>query len=182
MNQGIVLANQNVRTAVDGEGNVNDTELGRPGYGALSKLVPSGATSDAAILSITFKCPSNKRRVSFKYVFASNEYHGDEWEPNDSDFEDVMVAFLNGVNVATVNGKYVSVNTMYGSSNYIDNMSSNRRVEINGLSKVLQTKKTTVVGNKWNVLKIAVADGAQYADQRVGTFLFIEKDSLKCVA
>jgi hypothetical protein len=77
----------------------------------LNTLIPGYQTFDACVLEFDF-VPQNAN-VSFKYVFASEEYN----EYVNTNYNDVFGFFIDGVNCATINGSNVSINSINNGSN-----------------------------------------------------------------
>ena len=182
--QGIVLASTTTN-AVTQSG--TDLALGGDGYAPLTNLLVgkagSGATLDAATLTITFTCQdSADTDVGFNYVFASNEYPTN----GEGDSEDLIGAFLNGKaasnNLALVDGEFVSSNNIYQGCNYISNFGFDYHLDnlqVKGLTVPLTSKLGSIKSDGvYNTLVLAVADGGGNDD--VGSFVFLEKDSLRC--
>src|SRR5947209_18459335 len=107
--------------------------------------------------------------VSFKYVFASEEYN----QFVGSQFNDVFGFFLNGKNVALVPGTNspVSINTINKQTNsqfFIDNDPADfgggpgpLQVSLNGLTKVL-TVSAEVNPGVVNHIKLAIQDDGDH--------------------
>ena len=125
----------------------------------LNALIPGKNTFDACVLEFDF-VPQNPT-ISFKYVFASEEYN----EYVGSQFNDVFGFFIDGVNCATINESNVSVNSINGGLNsglFVDNTSSTYNIEMDGLTKVL-TCSSPVTAGATHHLKLAIADAGDSA-------------------
>jgi hypothetical protein len=141
------------------------------GYSALNNLSSSlgnrrqrlPTTTDASVLEIEFDCQgeSDYYDVTVGYVFASNEYGGLK-ENETAAFNDLMGIFLNGLapsdNIATIEGKFVSVDTIpVGSPYYVPHPDNGSPPFLAGMSVPLIARGITTKKKK-NVLRIAVAD------------------------
>ena len=173
---GVLLTSGNVENVVgpnqvDAVGTVNEA----PGDPDLTVL--AGATTrDASILSFTF-VPSDTT-VSFRYVFASDEYN----EFVNQGFNDVFGFFVNGTNCAKVpdTDVPVSIDTINNGSHpdlYRDNEISDGSApidtEMDGLTVVL-TCTATVTPDAPNTAKLAIADVGDFA---VDSAVFLEAGS-----
>jgi|GEM_PF-1683991 len=143
---------------------------GTPGDSQLNGL--SGyPTYDASILEFDFVPSSTK--ISFQYVFASDEYN--EWVG--SSFNDVFAFFVNGVNCAVLpGGMPVSINTVNAGNGstppsniglYVNNDPFDAPIapapllntQMDGLTKILGCEATTTPG-VINHIKLAIADAS----------------------
>ena len=96
---GVILSTGNVAGAIGPNTSSNTTtQNGTPGDSDLDQLTPQGpgSTRDAAVLQFDF-VPTTST-ISFKYVFASEEYN----EFVNSPYNDVFGFYINGVNCAVV--------------------------------------------------------------------------------
>ncbi|HEX5134215.1 MAG TPA: choice-of-anchor L domain-containing protein, partial [Thermoanaerobaculia bacterium] len=106
---GVILSSGNIANAAgpnedDGITTINEA----PGDGDLDAIVGAGqSTFDAAVLQFDFVPSSNT--VSFRYVFASDEYNEFVGQ-----FNDVFAFFIDGRNVALIPGTStpVAINTV----------------------------------------------------------------------
>lgn len=88
--------------------NISDSRTfswGRPGDSDLNEIV-GGLTLDANILQFDFQ--TSTTNLFFDYVFASEEYN----EYAGSFFNDVLAFFVDGENIARVNGEPLSISTV----------------------------------------------------------------------
>jgi hypothetical protein len=174
----------NTRISTADGGLKGSTNLGQPGDAALTTL--SGfATFDAAILEFEFDAPQYAERVSFNYVFGSEEYN--EWVG--TQFNDVFAFWVNGVNCAIVDGDPVTVNNINNNVNshlFIDNTTGgdfgfgHLNTELDGLTVVL-TCEADVMGGATNTVSLAIADAG---DAIVDSTVFIQAGSFtfeRCV-
>ncbi len=126
--------------------------------------IPADETYDAAVLEFDFV--PDKSTVSFRYVFASEEYN----EYVGSAYNDVFGFFVNGNNCAEVEVDTaagldpVSINTINNDANAylyrdndLDDTAASINTEMDGLTVVL-TCNTGVAAGETNHLKLAVAD------------------------
>jgi Repeat of unknown function (DUF5648) len=130
------------------------TQFGRPGDAQLDTLVAPNATKDAAILEFDVTPTANS--ISVRFVFASEEYP----ESVNSQYNDVIAIFVNGVNCANFGGRPVNVNSINATTNedfYIDNDLGTRDTEMDGLTVPLECV-AAVNPNVRNHVKIAIAD------------------------
>ncbi|MFN8637912.1 MAG: choice-of-anchor L domain-containing protein [Dehalococcoidia bacterium] len=199
---GVILSTGNIadsvgpNTAEDVTTNLGEpANWGLPGDADLSTL--SGFTTyDATILKFDFVPDSD--RVSFRYVFGSEEYN--EYVTSatvPSPYNDVFAFFINGVNCATVPGPTgplpVSINTVNNGNPFGTTPNSNPALyrnnsrtdpgpatidsEMDGLTVPL-TCSATVKPHEINTLRLAIADAA---DPLYDSVVFIEKGSLSTV-
>jgi hypothetical protein len=171
----------------DGITGVNDTE----GDEDLSELAGFD-THDAAVLTFDF-VPAGET-VTFRYVFASDEYN----EFVNSQFNDVFAFYVNGENCAVVgeDDEPVSINTINNGNpdlpdipgvpnpisnpdlyrnNDLDNDGGDIDTEMDGLTTVL-TCTAEVNPGETNTMKLAIADGSDFVLDAV---VFIEAGSLQ---
>jgi hypothetical protein len=179
--QGIVLSTGSVSNVV-GPNLVGDvtTVNEQAGDSDLDGLLPSGSTQDAAVLSFDFV--ANASSVSFRYVFASDEYN----EFVNAGFNDVFGFFVNGSDLgadcAKVDGLPVSIDTINGGSHpeLFRNNSTDLglptpiNTEMDGLTTVLLCQVPVVAGET-NTMKLAIAD---VGDSAFDSNVFIEAGSL----
>ncbi|MFN8590319.1 MAG: choice-of-anchor L domain-containing protein [Thermomicrobiales bacterium] len=155
----------NVESGISGENEA-------AGDADLDALLDPGddPTEDAAVLEFDFVPDTSK--VSFRYVFASEEY----LEFVDAGFNDVFGFFINGENCAVVNGDAVSVDSINPDRNaeyYRDNEAGSLQTEMDGLTTVL-TCGADVSAGQTNHLKLAIAD---VGDSIYDTNVFIRAGS-----
>jgi hypothetical protein len=168
---GIVLSSGDIASVAgpnESDGKTTDSQAaGDASLDALSGFT----THDAAVLEFDFVPEGNS--VSFRYVFASDEYN----EFVLSEFNDVFAFFSNGVNCATVNGDPVSINTINNGNpfdtdprenpgrfvnNDLDDGGGLINTEMDGLTTVL-TCAAAVTANATSHLKLAIADASDFA-------------------
>jgi len=154
---GVVLSTGRV-TDLDGPNlfDSTSTDFGLPGDAALDALVAPDLTQDAVILE--FDVVPTSTTVAVSYAFGSEEYN----EFVDSQFNDVVAIFVNGVNCANVNGLPVSVNTVNARINadlFVDNTLGGRDTELDGLTRPLECVAAVNPGAP-NRVRIAIADTA----------------------
>jgi uncharacterized repeat protein (TIGR01451 family) len=180
---GIILSSGTLGNVVGP--NVDDgitTSHAGPGDEDLDTL--SGfTTNDAAVLEFDF-VPDDSS-LSFRYVFASDEYN----EFVNSAFNDVFAFFVNGVNCATVEDDPVSINTInngnpFGTdprshpelyiNNDLDDGGGTIDTEMDGLTVVL-TCQVAVAQGESNHMKLAIADASDFS---LDSNVFLEGGSL----
>jgi hypothetical protein len=151
---GVILSTGKV---VDANGpNQSDgwsTDFGLPGDAQLSALV-GAQTYDAAILEFDVVPVANT--MSIRFVFASDEYP----EFVDSEFNDVLAIYVNGVNCANFNGRPVainSINEMVNATLFIPNYGTAHNTEFDGFTVPLDCVANVTPGVP-NHVKIAIAD------------------------
>lgn len=154
---GVVLSTGRV-TDLDGPNQFDSTstDFGLPGDAALDALVAPGLTQDAVILE--FDVTPASGTIAIGYVFGSEEYN----EFVDSQFNDVVAIFVNGVNCANVRGLPVSVNSVNAGINadlFVDNSLGARDTELDGLTQPLECVAAVIPGVQ-NRVRIAIADTA----------------------
>jgi hypothetical protein len=170
-------------------GGDNSTGFGLPGDADLTALSTStggGPTEDASILEFDFVPTAN--RVTFNYVFSSDEYNNFA----NSSFNDVFAFFVNGVNCATVpgTGEPVSINTInngdpggdptpHNPQLYVDNVRPTPTLDtqMDGLTTVLPCNANVTAG-QLNHMKLAIADAS---DDALDSAVFIQAGSLTSV-
>lgn len=154
---GVVLSTGRV-TDLDGpnQSDTTSTDFGLPGDAALDALVAPDLTQDAVILE--FDVTPTSDTISVGYVFGSEEYN----EFVNSQFNDVVAIFVNGVNCANVRGLPASVNSVNGGMNadlFVDNALDERDTELDGLTRPLECVAAVNPGAP-NRVRIAIADTA----------------------
>ena len=125
-------------------------------------------TNDAAVLEFSF-IPAGDT-LSFRYVFASEEYN----ENLDKAYGDDFIGFfVDGQNCATVNGDLVSVNTINNGDPhrpnivpshpdlYIDNLAPTLNTQMDGLTVVL-TCNASITRGVVTTIKLAIGDGTDF--------------------
>lgn len=181
--QGVVLSSGSISNVVGPNTHPGITTAnGQPGDLDLNGLLPSGSTQDASVLSFDFL--ANASSISFRYVFASDEYN----EFVNGGFNDVFGFFVNGHTLSTdcakVDTQPVSIDTINGGShpelfrnNSTDPGPATINTEMDGLTTVLLCQ-APVVANETNTMKLAIAD---VNDQNLDSNVFIESGSLTTV-
>ena len=176
--QGVILSTGSVSN-VPGPNTRDDVSQanGTPGDADLDQLA-NFPTQDAAVLEFDFV--PNKSELTFRYVFASDEYN----EFVNTQFNDVFAFFINGINCATVGGEPVTINTInngnpFGAgkrsnpqlyrNNDPDDPGATINTEMDGLTVVL-TCTAQVNANATNHIKLAIADASD-ADYDSNVFL-----------
>lgn len=189
---GVIITTGTVLNNNDGPQGPNDQigcgfDNGAGGSGLLNSLVDGQPTYNAAILEFDFKAVGDY--VSFRYVFASEEY----LEYVGSAFNDVFGLFISGPgisgnqNIARLpNNTVVSINNVNNNSNsfyYIYNgdgtnapyNASDQYVQYDGFTKVLVAESNVQCGKTYH-LTIAIAD---VGDGILDSGIFLEAQSLK---
>jgi len=179
---GIILGSGSVLDVVgpnisDSTGTGNGTP-GDPDLDALSSVT----TFDAAVLEFDF-VPDDDM-VSFRYVFASEEYN----EFVNSAFNDIFAFFINGTNCATIDGLPISINTINNGNpfdtdprshpelyinNDLDDGGGTIDTEMDGMTVIL-TCMVSVTPSTTNHIKLAIADGT---DTILDANVFLEAGS-----
>jgi len=163
LGNGIVLGSGDISLSVPGP-NTNDgisTELETPGDPDLNQIVTPDKTYDATVLEFDFVPQLD--RLTFQYVFASDEYN--EFV---NQFNDVFAFILNGVNVALVpeTGDRICIdninkekNSQYYRDNDFGDFGGNPPIntEMDGLTTVLTIDQPVTPGVT-NHIKLAIAD------------------------
>lgn len=172
---GIILSSGSVASiAGPNDSDGTTTVHGTPGDADLNTLI-SGFTFDASVLEFSF-VPDGPE-VTFRYVFASEEYN--EYVGS---FNDVFGFFINGLNYALLPDAVtvVSINNINNAANpsfYIDNDCSDTPcaldIEADGLTVVL-TLTAPVTPDMSNTIKLAVADAS---DSSLDSWVLIEAGS-----
>jgi hypothetical protein len=161
------------------------TQNGMPGDADLDALVAPLTTQDATVLEFDFVPAGDS--IFFHYVFSSDEYN----EFVNTEFNDVFVFLVNGVNCATVGVEAapVTINTInngnpFGTppishsdlyrNNDPDDPGATIDTEMDGLTVVLNCG-ANVTPNVANHMKLAIADTS---DMQYDTNVFLEAGSL----
>jgi hypothetical protein len=151
---GVILSTGKV---VDAQGpNTSDGwswDFDRPGDNDLS-LIVGATTYDAAVLEFDVVPIANT--LSIRFVFASEEYP----EFVDSDFNDVLAIYVNGVNCANYNGRPVAINSINENVNgtlFVPNYAGMRNTEFDGFTVPLDCTAAVTPGVA-NHVKVAIAD------------------------
>ena len=151
---GVILS---TGSAVDADGpNVGEgwsTDFSRPGDVDLSRIV-GAETFDAAVLE--FDVVPVGSTMSIRFVFASEEYP----EFVDSEFNDVLAIYVNGVNCANFNGRPVAINSINENVNaafFVPNYGTAHNTEFDGFTVPLDCVANVTPGVA-NHVKIAIAD------------------------
>jgi len=129
------------------------TDFQRAGDSDL-ELIVGATTFDAAVLEFDVVPASDT--MSIRFVFASEEYP----EFVDSDFNDVLAIYVNGVNCANFNGRPVAVNSINENVNaayFVPNYATAHNVEFDGFTVPLDCVAAVTPGAA-NHVKIAIAD------------------------
>ncbi|MDO3722161.1 choice-of-anchor L domain-containing protein [Marinobacter sp. chi1] len=151
--------------------------LGTPGDGDLAALA-GGIANDANVLAFDFS--SDGGDLLFSYVFGSEEYN----DYVGSTFNDVFGFFINGVNVATIGGDPISINTVncgnpFGSADnhcaLVKNNPGTFDVEYNAFTGVL-TASIVGLSAGTHKMKLAIAD---IGDAVWDSGVFIQAGSVK---
>ena len=170
---GIILSSGDIANVVGP--NVEDGitgDNGLPGDADLDGLIPGFQTFDATVLEFDF-IPDDDM-VSFRYVFASEEYN----EYVNTEYNDVFAFIVNGVNCATVSGDPVSVNTINNGNplpgedptphhpelyinNDLDDGGGSIDTEMDGLTTLLACQASVNPGVP-NHIKLAIADSGDH--------------------
>ncbi len=179
---GIILSSGDIANVAgpnqDDGVSANNDHSGDPDLDELSGFT----TEDAAVLQFDFVPQGSK--VTFQYVFASEEYN----EFVHSEFNDVFAFFINGVNCATAGGQPVSVNTINKGNPYNSTPKQNPALyrnndlqdgggaintEMDGLTVVLSCN-ASVHPDTTNHMKLAIADASDFI---LDTNVFIKAGS-----
>jgi hypothetical protein len=177
IDSGVILTNGAASNAsLQNSGSKIDTQNGLPGDAGLTALA-GDPTFDASILEFDFV--TNFSSVSFKYIFASDEYPQFVGE-----FNDVFAFYIDGVNVALIPGTTtpVSINTVndavhsqYFVINYPNGsgISTFQNFPYDGFTKVFTAMANVTPGVTHHV-KLAIADTA---DEALDSAVFIQAGS-----
>ena len=177
---GVILSSGNIANAAGP--NTNDgitTDNNAPGDASLNTIVGAGHTTfDAAVLEFDFVPTASP--VTFRYVFASEEYNEFVGQ-----FNDVFAFFINGVNVALIpaTSTPVAINTVNLTTNpafYRNNDPSDLGMptpfgtQFDGFTTVL-TATATLTPNVSHHIKLVIADTD---DELLDSAVFIEAGSI----
>jgi hypothetical protein len=176
INQGVILSSGDILNAA---GPNLDPSIGldnaQVGLVTLNPLIAPAVTRNAMALEFFLIPPPNVTTVSFKYVFASDEYP----ESVGLGFNDVFALFVDGVNVALVPGTTnpVSVDTLNGTATpllFHDNTGLVFGTQFDGFSSVLKAT-ATVTPSVAHLVRLAIADGGPAAtpDTVVDSAVFV---------
>ncbi|MFA4836267.1 MAG: choice-of-anchor L domain-containing protein [Dehalococcoidia bacterium] len=173
---GIVLSTGNIANIKGPNTSTRVTTVnGTPGDSDLTALIKT-STFDASVLEFDFVPRTNV--ITFQYVFGSDEYN----EYVGSQYNDIFVFFVNGVNRALIPGTDipVAINNINNDSNstyYFDNSGASINTELDGRT-VTMTVLAPVTPNISNHIKIAIADAY---DSKVDSDVFIKEGSFGAV-
>ncbi|MFZ5596938.1 MAG: Calx-beta domain-containing protein [Bacillota bacterium] len=176
LGSGIVLGTGDINKSVPGPNNNSGVseEFYLPGDADLDQIVYPFNTEDATVLEFDFVPQTD--RLTFQYVFASDEYN----EYVGSEYNDVFAFFLNGVNVALIPGTNdrICINNInngnpdgdppiphhpeYFRNNESIDGESPINTEMNGLTTVLTIDRAVNKGVT-NHIKLAIADTSDNA-------------------
>jgi hypothetical protein len=182
---GIVLTSGEARLAVGPNDSDNQTAVnGLGGLAALDALIPGFQTFDAAVLSFDFTSDGGDLFVN--YVFASEEYNEFVGGP----FNDVFGFFLDGINIATIDGGAtpVSINNVncgnpFGSADSFCDLFNNNdtdvgepafNIQYDGFTDVL-TASFLGLSAGTHRLSLAIADAGDFA---LDSAVFLQAGSL----
>jgi hypothetical protein len=153
------------------------TSVGTAGDSQLSSL--SGfTTEDASVLQFDFRFGDGTigGDLFFNFVFASEEYINFVG----TEFNDVFGFFVDGVNIATIGGQAITVNTVNGTTNsafYRNNVDNTNgypnlglNVRFDGLTTVIVAQRLGL-GPGTHTMKFAVADAS---DSILDSAVFLE--------
>ncbi len=175
--KGIILSSGNIINAAEpNDSDGSSTSFSNPGDEDLNALIPQN-TNDAVVLEFDFIPEQNQ--VSFRYVFASEEYN--EFVGS---FNDVFAFFLDGENIAlipetTTPVSIDNVNKNANSEFYKDNDPSDLgtptpfKVEYDGFTTVL-TAQANIEAGVPHRIKLAIADAS---DTSLDSAVFLEASS-----
>jgi len=186
--QGIILGSGQIADVIGpNDSKTTETVNGTSGDADLDSLV-TFPTYDACVLEFDFEVSQDITGVSFKYVFASEEYN----EYVDEDYNDVFAFLFNGKNIALLpdTAVPVSIHTINYKTNselYRDNdiVDGNNcqgfgncpiDTQMDGLTTVLSTAKMEVVSGETYHIKMAIAD---VADDYLDSNVFIQAGSFE---
>jgi len=184
LSSGIIMSTGRIQDAIGPNNEPNAGEnLFRPGYIPLANLLGGNVnTFDAAVLSFNFRCEGDN--VSFKYVFASEEYP----EYVGSEFNDIFAFFIQGPgiagqqNIARIPGTNlpVTINNVNqnGFSNfYVNNgngtTSGGTSVQFDGFTRPF-VAEATVIPCEWYTIIMAITD---VSDAIFDSGVFLEASS-----
>jgi hypothetical protein len=162
------------------------TIFGFSGDDDLNSLIPGYYnTYDATALEFDFECPTGTAGedvISFRYVFASEEYN----EYANSPYNDVFGLFLNETNVAllpdgvtpiSINNVNRTTNPEYYINNDLSDGGGSIDIEADGLTVVLDIEANLNPGV--NNIKLAIADAG---DHSYDSWVFIEEGNFQCTS
>lgn len=171
---GIILSSGRVTDVIGPNDTSSETtSFGTAGDSQLNQLTGGFTTRDASVLEFEFEVPLGAEKISFNYVFGSEEYN----EYVNSSYNDVFAFYINSINGATVNGNPVSINTINNNSNsgsYIDNTSGAKDTQMDGFTTVLECEGDVDPGQT-NKLRLAIADTS---DRILDSWVLLEGNSL----
>jgi LPXTG-motif cell wall-anchored protein len=171
---GIILSTGNAASVFQAASNNLSTPYGGEGDAALTSIYQSGGftgdTKDAVSLQFTVTPTSSK--LSFRYVFASEEYS----EP--VEYNDVFALYVGGQNVALLpNGNTVSIKNTKNTAYHIDNTNGS---SIGFLGYTTEFScEATVTPNTPITIKLVIADAT---DDSVDSAVFVKASSINFVA
>jgi hypothetical protein len=160
ISNGVILSTGDIFNAVgpnvDPSAGLDNAQVGSP---ALDLLVTPQITVDASTLEFNFTPPPNVTSVTFKYVFASEEYP----ENVATGFNDVFGLFIDGQNVALIPGTTTpifinSLNATAAPSLFNNNFAATFGTQFDGFSTVL-TATIPVTPGTPRLVTLAIADG-----------------------
>lgn len=180
---GIIMSTGVINDAVGPNNNASvGVDLNRAGYGPLSNIIGGEDTQDAAVLSFNFICEGDK--ISFRYVFASEEYP----EYVGSQFNDIFAFFIQGPgivgiqNIAKIPGtnQFVAINNVNQTSfnNFFVNNGNGSAgggssVQFDGFTRPF-VAEATVIPCQTYTITIAIAD---VSDGIFDSAVFLEAQS-----
>jgi len=177
LDTGIILSTGQATAAIGPNNSDAKSFIFGGGGDADLDLIAAKATRDAVVLEFDFEAIGNL--LSFRYIFASEEYN----EFTNTTFNDVFAFYLDGVNMATIGGSSVSINSLNKQSNgaqFIDNSFAAKTPfglttdsnEFDGFSRALLISVPLSAGT--HHLKLAIAD---VDDASFDSAVFIEAGS-----
>ncbi len=184
IDSGIVFSTGDVTKIANTGSTFISTSNKTNGDADLENLVSSTKSQDAAIIEFDFYTFSNK--VSFKYVFGSEEYPNYSCNPS---FNDAFGFFISGPgitgkqNIALVPGTSipVSINNIHGATSsctavnaqyYVDN-TSGTTIAFNAFTTVLEATSVIEPCKTYHI-KLVIAD---FADANYDSGVFLEAQS-----
>ena len=184
---GIIMSTGKIQNAVgpnNDEGQGGNGSLNLNGTSLLNPLIGGEETFDAAVLRFKFRVFGDK--VSFNYVFASEEYN----EYVGSEFNDAFAFFISGpgitgnynMAITPVSGDPVSVNTINLNTNnnlYYNNDNggpSSAAIQYDGFTRRLTASKNALQSCQWYTLTLVIAD---VSDDLWDSAVFLEAGSMK---
>ena len=163
LDSGIIISTGYARNAVGPNNTKASTSLQRTlGDGDLNSLLTGSVTKDDASLQFEFTPVSSK--VTFRFVFASEEYP--QWV--DYPYNDIFAFFISGPgivgkkNIAIVPNStdVISIKTINANKNsnlYVDN-TNGTTVQYDGFTKVIEISADNLTACKTYVIKMVIAD------------------------